>query len=83
VIWGVTELIMIVKVLFYNERLFCSRVHMHPLFEMLFNIFNNIKKFKTKMFYVHIHVLRACKVVSTKTNFLYGLYKNDKIWYSL
>jgi hypothetical protein len=39
-------------------------------FEMHFYIFENIKKeIETKMFCVHVHVLRAYKVVSTKTDF--------------
>jgi hypothetical protein len=47
----------------------------------IFDIFENIKKSKKKMFCVRIHVLRAYKVDSTKTDFLYDLCKNDKIWY--
>jgi hypothetical protein len=47
----------------------------------IFDIFENIKKIETKMFCVHVHVLRAYKIVSTKIDILYGLCKNEKIWY--
>jgi hypothetical protein len=33
------------------------------------------------MIWVHLHVLHVHEVVSRKTDFLYGLCKNDKIWY--
>jgi hypothetical protein len=47
----------------------------------IFDIFENVKKIQTKMFFVHLHVLRAHEAVSRKSNFLLDLCKNDKIWY--
>jgi hypothetical protein len=59
-------------------RRFGSEEHLLPFLKFNFNIFIIVKKFKTKMFWSHPHVLRVYKVVSRKTDFLCVLCKNEK-----
>jgi hypothetical protein len=55
-------------------RLFCSRVHMHPLFEMHFWYIWKHQKIEKKKFCVHVHVLCAYKIVFNKSQiFIWSL----------
>jgi hypothetical protein len=68
--------------IFYRERFFLALGCICTLYlKYIFDIFENIKNFKIifcvymSMFYI------PTKLFSTKNDFLYDLYKNDKIWY--
>jgi hypothetical protein len=74
--------IVIKKDKFLRRGFFALRCLCNLYLKCIFDIFENIKKNWKKMFCVHVLVLGAYKFVSIKTNFLYGLCKNDKIWYS-
>jgi hypothetical protein len=60
-----------------GEAFSLSGAYAHFYLKCIFDLFKKNKKFKIKMFCVYVHVLRAYKVVSTKIDFLYGLYKNE------